>query len=369
MTSVTEINNLEDLTGYRLHWKNLLYRTRQPSFFQTLDWLEVYWRHFGQRQRLRVLIVKFGDQIIGVLPLCVRTEWTKVGPVRVLTYPLNDWGTFFGPIGSQATATLTAGMRHLRATHRDWDIVDLRWVNRDRVDHGRTRHAMQAAGMHGYEQATNQAATIDFHGDWRDYWQSRESHWRTNVRSSEKKLRALGDVVYVRYRPEGAARGDDDPRWDLYEACEQIAAQSWQGSTTKGNTLSHQSVSEYLRATHACAVRAGGVDLNLLIVDGQPTAFAYNYYFHGHVYGLRTGYNPASRSGAGTVLVRRMLEDSFSRQDLSLDLGPGSLAAKRNWLTSVETVYRYTYFAPLALRAQVLRLKRWFDGARTSSWE
>ncbi len=121
---------------------------------------------------------------------------------------------------------------------------------------------------------------------------SRTSHWRTNVRSNLKKLAKLGPVEYVRYRPRGAAFGESDARWDLYDTCVKLAARGWQGSRTDGTTLSHPQVREYLRSAHETAVRFGAADINLLYVAGEAVAFAYNYAYRGHVYGLRAGYDP-----------------------------------------------------------------------------
>ena len=87
----------------------MLPRTSAASFFHSFDWLEIYWRHFGDGQRLRVLVVRAGGEPLGILPLVVRSERTRLGTVRTLTYPLHDWGTFYGPIGPNPTATLLAG--------------------------------------------------------------------------------------------------------------------------------------------------------------------------------------------------------------------------------------------------------------------
>ncbi len=358
MLHVTEINELADLAGYRLLWNALLGQTRGATFFQSLDWLEPYWRHHGAEQKLRVLVVRAGDEVLGIVPLVVRTEVSRLGPVRVLTYPLHDWGMFYGPIGPQPTATLTAVMRYLRTGKRDWDLLDLRWVDRDGVDHGRSQNAMQRAGWQPLEQIGSQSAIVELDGGWQAYWSDRGHHWRNNVARSERKLAAEGEVDFIRYRPEGAACGDDDPRWDLYEACESIAAKSWQGSSATGTTLSHESVRHYLRDAHQQAIRAGGADLSMLLLSGRPIAFIYNYHYHGHLYGLRMGFDAAAtKAGAGTVLMRRVIEDSFQRGDHTFDLGPGSLKCKQPWQTSLVANYRYTHFAG-APRAQALRLKR-----------
>lgn len=359
MIRITEINDLAALDGYRLLWRSLLGQTRGASFFQSLDWLEVYWQHFARNQQLRVLVVRADDEPLGIIPLVVRTELTRLGRLRVLTYPLDDWGVFYGAIGPQPAAALTAACKYLRARPQDWDVLSLRWVHRDAHDGGRSEHAMRFAGFTPYEEIGERAATIALAGTWQQYWASRSSHWRNNVGRCERKLAEQGGATYCRYRPQGAAFGDADPRWDLFDTCIEISGRSWQGSATDGTTLSHATVRDYLRDAHASAAHAGGLDLNLLYVGDRPAAFAYNYCYRGHLFGLRMGYDPAvCSSGAGTVLMRRMIADSFERGDHTFDLGPGSLSAKRPWQTSLETSYRYSHFAA-APRAQAMRLGRY----------
>lgn len=363
MPAVEEVNRIDQLAGYRLAWDLLLRQTPQATFFQTLDWLESYWQCCGPDQKLRVLVVFSGGKPIGILPLVVRVERTRVGSIRVLTYPLHDWGSFYGPIGPNPTATLLVGLSHVQRTRRDWDLLDLRWVNAAGHDMGRTPRAMQAAGFRPHEQPWMQTAVVEMSGGWDNYWRGRSKKFRHNAERLTRRLADQGRLRHVRYRPRGAAEGDADPRWDLYESCCRVAKTSWQGASHNGTTLCHGSVSECLRRIHAAAVHAGCLDLNLLLVDDAPVAFAYNYVYRGSVYALRKGYDPQwAKFGPGTVLQMTMIEDGFQRGDHLLDLGPGSLHSKKEWLTSVLTSYRYTHFPAWAPRAQLLRLKRlWLD--------
>ncbi len=363
--AVDELNDVEELDGLRLLWGSLLPQTRGATFFHSLDWLQAYWRHFGAGQRPRVLVVAAGGEPIGILPLVVRREPTRLGLVRVLTYPLNDWGSFYGPIGPNAAATLLGGMRHVHATRRDWDVLDLRWIDAAGCDHGRTPHAMRMAGFRPHKQVWDRTAVVDLGGTWEQYWSARSKKWRHNVERCHRRLDAEGKLVHIRYRPDGAAWGDGDPRWDLYDACEELALRSWQGSATDGTTLSHARVRPFLRDAHEAAARTGALDLNLLELDGRPVAFAYNYHYSGSVYGLRAGYDPAAAScGPGSVLTRLVLEDSFARGDRLYDMGVGSMACKRHWLTSVAASHRYAHYPWGSPRSQLLRLKRWVDGWR-----
>jgi CelD/BcsL family acetyltransferase involved in cellulose biosynthesis len=362
MTRVLQIESLDELENFRLAWSALLAQTRGATFFQSLDWLSVYWRHFGGHNRLRVLVVRSDDETLGILPLVLKREPTRLGRLPALVYPLDSWGTFYGPIGPLPSATLAIGLRHVHEQKRDWSMIDLRWVHRDGVDFGRTPSAMAVAGFPATETPHEQVSLVDLTAGWDAYWSSRKSHWRTNVRSSIKKLTALGDVRYVRYRPGGTRHGEDDPRWDLYDACEQLAQESWQGHSTTGTTLSHAAIRDFLRDAHGVAAAAGALDLNLLYLGGEPVAFNYNYVLNGYVYGLRMGWaGPQQAAGAGSVLMYHMLRDSAERGDATVDLGPSYLDCKRPWLSALHTSYRYTYFSAEP-RAQLLRMKRMMNG-------
>jgi len=362
MPNVTEINRPEQLEELRLIWSLLVPQTRNASLFHTLDWLQTYWKHFGEGQKLRVLVVSSGHQPIGILPLVVVKEKTRLGWIRVLTYPLRDWGSFFSPIGPNPTATLTLAFQHIRQTPRDWDLLDLRWIDRDQDDHMRTPWAIEHAGFTVGESVWKTTDLIELSEDWDHYWQSRSSKMRNNLRRDEKRLRRRGTIEHIRYRPGGTALGDDDPRWDLFDTCVEIARNSWQGTSETGTTLCHERVAEFFRDVHALAVKHGMVDLNLLLVNGKPVAFSYNYLCRGNLIGVRRGQlRCAQGDGAGNVLLRRMLQDSFERGDARLDLGPGYREVKRRWSTRSVASYHYTHYPWGAPRVQLLRLKHWWN--------
>ena len=259
----------------------------------------------------------------------------RIGSVRVLTYPMDGWGTFYAPIGPQPTATLLAGLRHIAATPRDWDLVDLRWVDADGLDKGRTRQALRGAGLAGA------ATAVDASGP-------------------DRIVERLGSVLVepgarlaARSRSIAATARLNAENWNTSAIGrpEHLAATAIRGGTytmpakksrggvgkahrpTARRSATNRCAS-YLRDAHESAAAAGGVDLNLLRIDGRPAAFAYNYHFAGQVYGLRAGFDPAvAPSGSGTVLLRLMVEDSFRRGDERIDLGPDSLEYKRRWAT------------------------------------
>jgi CelD/BcsL family acetyltransferase involved in cellulose biosynthesis len=369
---VTEYNSFAELQGLRTQWAALVDQTRNATFFQHFDWLETYWQHYGQNQRLRVLVVSQNNQPIGILPLVVRQRSLGWGSARVLAYPLDDWGTFYGPIGPEPLATLRAGLKHIAQTQRDWDFVELGWVASETGDEGRTGAALAAAGLAGERSFYDSVAIVDLVGTWHEYLAARPNRFRSKLAAAERKLAGRGKVTYVRFRPEPAGDGPVDYRWDLYDACVEISRQSWQADSDNGTTMCHEQVSNYLRDAHMAAVRAGCCDLNILFVDGRPAAFMYCYTYRGRVFGLRRGFDASvARDGLGTVLCARMLEDSFARGDREVDMGASYLESKRVWMTRLVPSDRYTHFPSRKLKAQIVRFHRaargWLSNARGES--
>jgi len=380
MLDVHEINDINDLNGFRPAWWQLLAETADASFFHSLQWLECYWKHFGAGQKLRVLVVTDRQRPVGILPLVVRQETTRVGRVRVLNYPLHDWATFYGPIGPDPAATLTAGLQHIRRTPRDWDVLDLRWIDADGGDLGRTERAMTAAGFRSCRQIWERTSLAELPDTWEEYWLGREPKFRRNIDRLQQRMAEQGKVELVRtgwstgfsrneVRSTGFSRntsslppegGTTSVRWDLYDTCVELAERSWQGDGRDRTNLCHGNFGDFFRAAHAAAADLAATDINLLFFDGHPAAFAYNYCWNGAVYGLRKGFDPRfAKLRPGLVLQKLMLEDGHRRGDRFYDLGTGNLPSKLPWRTSVRASYRFTFFPALVFRAQLLRWNRW----------
>lgn len=362
--SVIELNEIEGLKDYHADWNRLLAVTPGGNFFQSLDWLQVYWQHFNEKQYLRVLVIRDADEVTGIVPLCIQSLKTKFGSCRILTYPFDDWGSFYGPVSANPEATLTTAMNFIQQSQRDWDLIDLRCVDFDGFDDGATERSLEAANLSFKKTSWNQTAYVDLNQNWDDYLAGRSGKARQTYLRSERRVEKEGEIEFMRYRPRGESFGESDPRWDLYEICEQIARNSWQGESTTGTTLSHENVAQFFRDTHESAVRFGAVDLNLLYVSGKPAAFNYNYAYQGLVYSLRMGFDPSiSNKGLGRLLMGRMLRNSMEQGDRIYDIGPGSLDAKKYWYTSIENSYRYVHYSPVSKIAKVLQLSN-----RVANW-
>ena len=349
---IAEIQTLDELRSIEKTWWSLLEQTPGADYFRTPHWLETYIEHFGDKIDLKILVISEGEQTTGILPLVVAPFRCSLGQFRVLTYPLDWWGTFYGPVGPNPSQTLNVGLEWIQQQPQSWDFVELRFVGDDTLEQPVFSHVVKEPAFH--------CARIDLTDtNWDKYLDTRRKSWKTNIRRTENKTRKLGVVEHVRYRP---AAGDNDPRWDLFDECSRLSKLSWQGKSDNTQTFAHPNVDAFLRAVHQKAVSTGHIDMNLLTVDGKAVAYHYGYHYQGYFSSLRLGFDPQfSKQGVGTVLTSRMIQDSMKRGDHTFDFLPDCLKAKLPWQTSVDVGCRHTHFPSSLGRTGLLRLKRWFD--------
>jgi hypothetical protein len=353
MVEIIEINDIQSLSPYRLLWNSLFAATPNGTFFHTYDWLESYWRHFGERQKLRVLIAYAAGEALGILPLCVRRERHRLGTLRVLTYPLDQGGVWYGPIGPNPSATMMAAMQHIRRTPRDWELLELRYVPDEGTQGGKYARALRAANMFTEKREHCSNLVVDL-----DATANRVAEGLPHQHLANAwQLLENGRIRYVRHRPAPASEGDGEPRWDLFAHLESMVISFQEVAQARVNYFDLHQARNFLRDAHAAASRLGMADLNLLSIDGCPTAFLYGYHCRGNVHVLLNVHD-ASFSTLYLHLLQQLINDSCRRGDRKIYL------AAWGYMTSLppfrnETTYRLTYTPLNSWRSQALRWTRW----------
>ncbi|MDA1015206.1 MAG: GNAT family N-acetyltransferase [Planctomycetota bacterium] len=365
---VHEVNSIDELNEFRPVWHHLLRDSRDASFVQTPEWLETFWEHFGANQKLRLLVMAQDGETAAIVPFVVMTADTSAGRLRYLTLPWTFLGIGHRPIGVNASYALTLAARHIRRTVRDWDIIDYRCIEANSADRGRVKNALALGGLNLNVRAWGEGSSIDFpNGGFEEYWNSRGTTLRDNVRRSEDALARTGDLAFTRYRPsvgrvesrEPAVGSESSLRWDLFNACEEIDESAHSAQIGNG-IIETNSLNLFQRDIHAIAARGGHADLTMLLINDQPVAFAYHFVHGKRVEAIRIGCRAdVDTTHASALLVHQTLQDSFMRGDREYVNCTGSTSWLADWQTKQYAGYRYTYFSPKAPRAQLLRFNPW----------
>jgi CelD/BcsL family acetyltransferase involved in cellulose biosynthesis len=120
------VDLVDGIEPVREDWARLT--ANATNIFATLEWNELWWRHYGRGRELRLAVCRRGDRVEAIVPLFVWAE----RPLRVLRLLGHGHGDRLGPVCEDDDAA-TAGpalRRALAATRHDVFVGD--WVDGER---------------------------------------------------------------------------------------------------------------------------------------------------------------------------------------------------------------------------------------------
>ncbi len=80
--TVRVLHSFTDAEYYRAAWTELVVSSG-TDIYQTFDWCHIWWRHYGTRRELHLLLCFSGDKMVGLVPAFIETLWLGSAPIKV----------------------------------------------------------------------------------------------------------------------------------------------------------------------------------------------------------------------------------------------------------------------------------------------
>ncbi|MBI1349057.1 hypothetical protein GC163_22525 [bacterium] len=344
MIHVAELNHPKQLEEFRVLWRSLLERTPGATLLQSREVLEEYARQHRDEVSLKVLVVHVGWQPVGILPLVRRSIPSRLGTLRALTFPTWDRLECCGPIGPNVTATLLGAFQYLAAAPRDWDVIDLRGIDDPRRDRGRTRNALQIAGLAA--TVRNWSTTATFQPAAQPL--SEQYRFRSQLKTWERQLWKHGPWDHEHLM------GDELSSSQAFEACwasfqdlmpteERLPCHDLAWAAARSEWLSCQTIRMHGRVVGCLLSTLIGKTLQPLHLAVKP--------------GL---------TGITDVLFGRLLYDEFCSARPEYQFGSAWVPYAVPWGATTQPTQRYTHFSAYRPKAQLLRMAQWIKPERES---
>lgn len=337
MFRVFEKNSWEEVESIRSLWDELHEKLKRPDYVRSFSWLENYWKCASQDLTLKVLVVHVLDRPIGILPLVIKPYSTALGEVRMLTYPLDGWGVRFGPVGPNSAATLSGALKHIASSKRNWDFVDLKYVDREMEDKLRTPNGFRLAGLNVLERQWSRHAIVNL-DEFSTFKECVSEKAYNEFQKSNQRLSGSGNSIqYMRYR----SNSNEDVLLDqiLEETREWIQANY--GKSTQ----------RLLERIARDSNESGLCDLNFLKIDNVPHALLWNDCRDGKLQAGKFLIEDNGKHDLQNKFVGEMLLSGQKMGDSSYVL-PKKLG---NWGTDILSTFRYTHFSRLGIKPQIMK--------------
>lgn len=277
----------EDL---RKGWRRLAEERGNP--FVTPEWFDA-WREVGGPASVpRVVAVRRGNQLIGVMPMTLE----RGRPCRRLRFAGGEMGDCFHPVSREAdeVAVAVAAGRVLRG--REWGSIELRnglagteW--RERL--------IEAAGAAGARHSLRPQVLpyADFAGlGWDAFLASRSRSFRQGARRLMRRLRERGEVSF-RFSDEATLDADLRRFFELHDM-------RWGRGSTFLNERSVRFHTAFARTT----LEWGWLRLGNLELDGHTIAATYGWRLGNRFSEFQRGYDmELAKLGPGKLVMVEMM--------------------------------------------------------------
>jgi CelD/BcsL family acetyltransferase involved in cellulose biosynthesis len=309
-------------------WRALNDRARAGTMFLSPDWMEPWWDHFGYGREQRIVCVREGGRLIGVLPLFAET--VRMGGVRVRRVAfIGD-----GETGCDYLDVLAEPGREREVLERcldallamEWDLCDLDDFWRESYTVGQLAARFPpnrvTAGIVREARLRWVCPHIQLSGTYEQYLEGLGR--RENLRRREKWMfRQPGVSITCARATHETARATED-FLDLHRARWAVEGGS-DGLTGVRHESFHREVTR--RLAQRSALR-----LYTLFAARRPVASVYGVVYGDKFNYYQSGYDPhwASRS-VGLVLLARTVQDAYSEGLREFDFLRGNEGYKGEW--------------------------------------
>lgn len=290
-------------------------------------WIDAWWRAFGEGS-LRVFYARDGGRLEAVLPL-----YEIRGTLRS---PSNPHTPEFDVVASRDDAARAVVAEVLGRNPRR---VEVSFTPAE----GRSARLLgEAAPPRRYRLTAETVLSspyIELGGSWAAFEASLARGFRANLRRRLKNLSHEGSVSFEVH----------DGSHDLDRLLDEgfrVEAAGWKGR--EGTAIaSRPDTRAFYRGVAEWAAARGWLRLAYLRVDGAAVAFDLSLEEGGRHYLVKTGYDPAwARHSPGSLLRRRMIEDSFARGLDSYEFLGDDNPWKRDWTRTCRLRLAVKAFSP-----------------------
>jgi CelD/BcsL family acetyltransferase involved in cellulose biosynthesis len=329
MLKIEELNNFNQLEELKDTWNIILSKSKNNEVFSTWEWLSCWWKHFGKERKLKVLIVRDANEIIGIAPLMLSNyHYFKLGKLRKIEFigsPQSDYNNFI--LLRREQECLRVFLNYLIERCSDWDYLQL-----TDISEGSSTASFLYKVRNCYPidyRVVNLCHYIDLPNSFEIFLNGLSKNMRRNLRKRIQKLNKTYDV-------EVKTQNDFSSIREAMSLFFLLHQKRWR-SKGKAGAFNKKEIIDFHIDLAENFARKGWLSLYFLTLNDQPVAAIYSFDYCLKKYGYLSGFDPNYGSyGIGNILRMYVVEDCIKRGLKVYDLARGDEPYKSDWTRRVS---------------------------------
>jgi CelD/BcsL family acetyltransferase involved in cellulose biosynthesis len=309
-------------------WTALWNESRNATPFQSPEWLQPWWNHYGNGQ-LRALFIRDGRQLIGMVPLFLpEREGSLTHRVLLLGTGLSDY--LDGLCASGSEEICAAAMFDWLRDQEGWDICDFQQLRSDSFLFG----ARLPNGWTEDHEPADKCPVLNLAGASLDNPEFASPDLMHDVNYSRRRAALLGPTQIERARLNNFE--------ELFAAFLRLHKARWNERGLPG--VAEQN-SAFYRDSAAGLLARGMLRLYAWRVAGRIIATFFGFTHRRRAYYYLGGFDPEFRRlSPGNVLVAHAIHEAIKEGATQFDFLRGDEAYKYRWGARDETTWRRLIF-------------------------
>jgi len=325
-------------------WDDLLNKSLHPHIFLSWDWLYCWWKYFGEKKQLRILIAR--DQvgtIKGIAPLFVTTEKWGLRNLKVVkflgTYPISSEYLDFICEERYAREATVSFLSYLTALKG----VDLLFFSDMLPDSLVLKSAKETCSGTFQIETGETCPRIAFPADWETFVKSvnrrvREyvkSNWKFFIGEKQARLKKAGPADYEQALSE------------LFR----LHTSRWQAKGKKGS-FALKEKRDFHQEICRRFLEKNQLGLYYLELNQKIISVLYGFVYQDTYYYYQTGFDRSfENKKPGLLVLYHAIEQSFQAGLKSFDFLRGEEEYKLKWANSRNQTHHL--LTPLTSKARL----------------
>jgi CelD/BcsL family acetyltransferase involved in cellulose biosynthesis len=324
--NISLVTTTEEFNSLKTRWNELLRQSSSDVIFLKWEWLYNWWKVYGGgSNRLFVILVQDGDELLGIAPLYIRKRHpSSLNEINFLGSNIvcSDYLDFI-LLKSGEKETLGKILVYIKEEEGLWDVMNFNDMPSDSSNVNILRSFFENNRTDvNWEYTT--CPYIRMTSEWESVYENYPSRLRNTIKRKLKKFEGhYGGSFFIAGRNENVdGYFDEFVRLNLLRMDDKNINSPF---LDRQFLMFHKNV---VNAMH----KEGNVELCFLRVGGKMIAGIYLLYYNNRYYYYQAGYDPSwSMLSPGTLLYHYCIKRAFDRGADEFDFLRGVEPYKYDW--------------------------------------
>jgi CelD/BcsL family acetyltransferase involved in cellulose biosynthesis len=337
--SIEEVNDIEGFRALKETWNNLLSQCPDNNIFLTWEWLFHWWRHYGGDKKLRILLIRESDKIIGIAPFMENTYREGFASFNVIENICSENCDYSSIIlTEQKQESVTRLVDYMARIAREGDnIIRIYQVpeNSTFLTILREQYPSLSKSLFLNEKVITSCPYIELPKTWEEYLRSLRKKRRGNLRRAMQSLQQDHKVEFKKYT------AGDDLRKQL-QVLFKLHQKRWQGENIVSKFTTAEAREFYTDVSKAFSEK-NWLSFSSLDVDGKTASILWGFTYLNTWWDMTPAFDPDyAQYSVGNLHMMKIIEESIQNGLEKIDFLKGQASYKFHWTSSERDNYRIT---------------------------